>query len=299
MTSASPPPSGYAAARPLGAAREPRSAPALVDARGRDPGGPSRPPPRQAPARPRAPPATRRRCPVARACRASSSPQGEHPPRPRRSLAATPHALSGRHAGASPTPRPRHPRRARPRPRSPSRRAGARGPPPPRARDPPPSAADAVPPPASHPDFSPPSPPSFPPSVADALGGRGKPPTSPRAVSSVASPPQTAPGPREARPLGEFPQDKAPFASSSATSASQHSGAFCELSEEEDLRARVIITMEPGAVVTCTPEEEAIFATLLDVVDVRLPVTLRVAGVGSATSSSGRTRRTSTSRWIA
>jgi tRNA nucleotidyltransferase (CCA-adding enzyme) len=41
----------------------------------------------------------------------------------------------------------------------------------------------------------------------------------------------------------------------------------------------VIITMEPGAVVTCTPEEEAIFATLLDVVKTYdLPVTLRVAG---------------------
>ena len=179
----------------------------------------------------------------------------------------------------APTPS-RHPAPRASAPANPSRTRGGEGesPPPARVTHHRQSPRATGSPPASH--LTPrPLPASFPPSVADALGGRGKPPTSPRAVSSVASPPQTAPGPREARPLGEFPQDKAPFASSSATSASQHSGAFCELSEEEDLRARVIITMEPGAVVTCTPEEEAIFATLLDVVKTYdLPVTLRVAG---------------------
>mmetsp|Transcript_36077 Transcript_36077/g.57988 ORF Transcript_36077/g.57988 Transcript_36077/m.57988 type:complete len:682 (+) Transcript_36077:217-2262(+) len=52
-----------------------------------------------------------------------------------------------------------------------------------------------------------------------------------------------------------------------------------DVSEEDDVQLRAIVTMEPGAAVVCTPEEEAIFATLLAVVKHHeLPVTLRVAG---------------------
>lgn len=54
---------------------------------------------------------------------------------------------------------------------------------------------------------------------------------------------------------------------------------FCDISEEEDVQARRIVVMEPGASVVCTAEEEKIFTTLLDVVKrYDLPVTLRVAG---------------------
>ena len=53
----------------------------------------------------------------------------------------------------------------------------------------------------------------------------------------------------------------------------------CDLAEEEEVSKRAVITMTPGATVTCTAEEERIFATLLEVVEKNdLPVTLRVAG---------------------
>lgn len=45
------------------------------------------------------------------------------------------------------------------------------------------------------------------------------------------------------------------------------------------MRLRAIVTMQPGAAVVCTPEEEELFSTLLAVVKHHeLPVTLRVAG---------------------
>ena len=64
-----------------------------------------------------------------------------------------------------------------------------------------------------------------------------------------------------------------------AFSGRPRTGDACSLSEEEDVRRRAIVTMEPGASVVCTQEEEEIFSTLLAVVKHHeLPVTLRVAG---------------------
>ena len=92
-----------------------------------------------------------------------------------------------------------------------------------------------------------------------------------RALSSVASPPASSAGPREVRALEPPPPDVGPS---------------CDIADQEDVQRRVIITMEPGAVVQCTPEEQRIFDTLLDVVKrYDLPVTLRVAGRQRETSS--------------